>query len=283
MDKMFLYRLGQKRGGGSGGGGGSEEEWIGDGNTHIWVSIPENSLELQMYIAVKGTATIDWGDGTEFDTVNGLSTNGAKDLTHQYTNGGDYVVTIAVDGEAALVSGIAGYGSSINFITAVELGDAVNKTKSYAFSSLRSLEKADVSPLNNFGADLFSHCPSLRSVRLPHRVDSASTSNLFSSCSALREIILPDGITEIGTYAMYNTYALKKIVVPSSVTNISSNAIYCCESLRYIDFTRHTTVPTLSGSIDISSYCQIRVPAALVDEWKAATNWSAYGDHIVGV
>jgi hypothetical protein len=25
------------------------------------------------------------------------------------------------------------------------------------------------------------------------------------------------------------------------------------------------------------------VPAALVDEWKAATNWSTYADKIVGV
>ena len=25
----------------------------------------------------------------------------------------------------------------------------------------------------------------------------------------------------------------------------------------------------------------IKVPAALLDEWKAATNWSLYADHIV--
>ena len=29
--------------------------------------------------------------------------------------------------------------------------------------------------------------------------------------------------------------------------------------------------------------CEIRVPAALADEWKAATNWATYADYIVGV
>lgn len=30
-------------------------------------------------------------------------------------------------------------------------------------------------------------------------------------------------------------------------------------------------------------YTEAIDPAALVDEWKAATNWSTYADHIVGV
>ena len=33
----------------------------------------------------------------------------------------------------------------------------------------------------------------------------------------------------------------------------------------------------------IAADCQIRVPAALVNAWKTATNWSTYADHIVGV
>ena len=52
------------------------------------------------------------------------------------------------------------------------------------------------------------------------------------------------------------------------------------------DFTRHTAVPTLSNTNafnNISADCEIRVPAALADEWKAATNWSTYASYIVGV
>jgi hypothetical protein len=56
--------------------------------------------------------------------------------------------------------------------------------------------------------------------------------------------------------------------------------------MKYYDFSQHTSVPTLpnaNGFSYIPSDCEIRVPMALVDEWKAATNWSTYADKIVGV
>jgi hypothetical protein len=56
--------------------------------------------------------------------------------------------------------------------------------------------------------------------------------------------------------------------------------------LRFCDFTKHTAVPTLASANafrGIPADCEFRVPAALVDEWKAATNWSTYADKIVGV
>jgi uridine kinase len=52
------------------------------------------------------------------------------------------------------------------------------------------------------------------------------------------------------------------------------------------DFTQHTAVPTLANTeafYNIPADCEIRVPAALADEWKAATNWSTYASKIVGV
>ena len=52
------------------------------------------------------------------------------------------------------------------------------------------------------------------------------------------------------------------------------------------DFTKHTSVPTLenvNAFQNIPSDCVIKVPELLVEEWKAATNWSTYADKIVGV
>ena len=48
----------------------------------------------------------------------------------------------------------------------------------------------------------------------------------------------------------------------------------------------HTAVPTLAstGAFEkTSSSLVIKVPAALLDEWKAATNWATFADRIVGV
>ena len=61
---------------------------------------------------------------------------------------------------------------------------------------------------------------------------------------------------------------------------------YYCYSVKFFDFTRHTSVPTLSNTNAFSSIpadCEIRVPAALYDEWIAATNWSTYASKIVAV
>ena len=44
-----------------------------------------------------------------------------------------------------------------------------------------------------------------------------------------------------------------------------------------------TEYPARFCGKQIDRDCEIRVPAALVDAWKAATNWATYADHIVGV
>jgi hypothetical protein len=56
--------------------------------------------------------------------------------------------------------------------------------------------------------------------------------------------------------------------------------------MKFYDFTSHTSVPTLANSNafqGIPADCEIRVPAALYDEWIAATNWSTYASRIVAV
>ena len=61
-------------------------------------------------------------------------------------------------------------------------------------------------------------------------------------------------------------------------------------SLRVIDLRKHTT-SVLSFNISNGKLwpmaggkpLQIKVPAALVDQYKAAANWSTYADYIVGV
>ena len=97
---------------------------------------------------------------------------------------------------------------------------------------------------------------------------------------------LGSGVTSISSYAFYNCYSLASITIPPSVTSIGRYAFYNCYGMKYYDFTALTAVPTLANTnafTGIAADCEIRVPASLVDEWKAAANWSTYADHIVGV
>ena len=76
------------------------------------------------------------------------------------------------------------------------------------------------------------------------------------------------------------------MVIPNSVANIGEYAFSSCYGMAFLDFTSHTSVPTLANKNafdSIPSDCEIRVPAALYDEWIAATNWSTYASQIVAV
>ena len=80
--------------------------------------------------------------------------------------------------------------------------------------------------------------------------------------------------------------AVQKVEIGEGVTSIGSNAFYSCPGMRYYDFTACTSVPALQNKTafnGIPADCEIRVPAALYDEWIAATNWSTYASQIVAV
>ena len=139
--------------------------------------------------------------------------------------------------------------------------------------------------VTSIGGAAFAYCYSLSSITIPNSVTSIGN-YAFAYCYSMSAITIPNGVTSIGNFAFAYCYSMSAITIPNSVTQIGAYAFINCYGVRYYDFTRHTAVPTLSGTNafdGISADCEIRVPAALVDEWKAATNWATYADKIVGV
>ena len=108
----------------------------------------------------------------------------------------------------------------------------------------------------------------------------------FQNCTSLASVTIPDSVTSIDWYVFYGCTSLTSVTIGNSVTSIGAYAFYNCTSMKYYDFTKHESVPTLSNKnafASIPATCEIRVPLSLVDEWKAATNWSTYANQIVGV
>lgn len=96
-------------------------------------------------------------------------------------------------------------------------------------------------------------------------------------------IILPQNLTKIGS-SCFEGAQIKQVTIPDTVTEIGDWAFNFCDQLASI--TCLAATPPALGSGAFSSETAgftIKVPAASVAAYKAATNWSSYADYIVGV
>lgn len=90
-----------------------------------------------------------------------------------------------------------------------------------------------------------------------------------------------DLVTHIGDAAFYSCSSLTSVSFPNA-TSIGSIAFIGCTSLRTVTLLANQVCTIESGSFP-STVEQFRVPIALVDAYKADSNWAAYADKIVGV
>ena len=184
--------------GGSGGGGG-EEDWswlIGDGNTHIWISLAEGRTSPMLGCCPNGTVTVDWGDGTTPDVLTGTSVTSVKwTPTHHYAAAGDYVITLTVDGTMGL------YGvSSSNQYSCILRHSSSSDTRNYGYRN--AVQKIEVGGgVTSIGNYAFNYCYSLSSITIP------------------------DGVTSIGNSAFRNCYSLASITLPASETRIGDRVL----------------------------------------------------------
>jgi len=196
-----------------------------------------------------------------------------------------------------------------NTLASITIPDSVTSIGSSAFNGCYTLAYITISDsVTSIGDSAFKACNTLASITIPDSVTSIGSS-AFNGCYTLAYITMPKSLTSIGNYAFQNCYPLASITIPDSVTSIGASAFQACNtlasitipdsvtsigssafqncySIRYFDFTNHTAVPTLSNTnafTGIPADCEIRVPAALYDEWIAATNWSTYASQIVAV
>lgn len=239
-------------------GGGSiwDEEIPDDGKTRLFIHLEDGRTSPMLRCQVRGTVTVDWGDGTDPDTLTGTSSSGytVRTVAHEYSKPGDYIITLTVD-NAMRITGQVTYGSLL-------LGAAAAQSyNDYVYlGAIKKIIIGDGVAFNSSAAML--HMNGLASVTLGMDMQNV-TQQSFANLSSLANITFGKNFIAIYPYAFSG-----------------------CVGVKYYDFTACTTVPTLANVnafTEIPTDCEIRVPSALYDEWIAATNWSSLADNIVAV
>ena len=292
-----------------------------DGKTRLYIRIAtEGLMTVPLYFnqTVSNGVTIDWGDGSATETLSGT---GKVNTSHTYASIGDYIISLSVAEGCELSLGhnswnlcVLGAASSSRrtcgiLLKKVEIGSGVPYIHHMTFQYCSALTSIVIpNGLSFIGNNSFQNCSALTSIVIPNSVTSIYT-QAFQACYALTSIVIPNSVTSIGvaalcyvycsqnivipnsvtsiyTQAFQACYALTSIVIPNSVTSIGSDAFANCVNIAFYDFTSHTSVPSLANTSafnGIATDCQIRVPAALYDEWIVATNWSNFASNIVAV
>ena len=165
------------------------------------------------------------------------------------------------------IKGYAFSGCSMQEIHAPKL----ISTESYVFNSCKALTSVDFPEATYLGDNCFSGCSVLVSVNAPKL--SGIRSRLFWNCSALKRVVFPVA-TYINNYAFDGCTSLEYADF-SAVGSIYGNAFSKTTNLTTLVLRKTDAICTLaSGQTFTNTY--IYVPAALVDSYKAATNWSTY-------
>lgn len=180
--------------------------------------------------------------------------------------------------------GSAGGDTLIPFLegTLTKLESNATDVYQYACNENTIITEVVLPEATHLGSYAFDGCTSLKSVYLP-KVEAIGN-YVFYDCKALETIELPKCSTFNG-YDFRNCTSLKTAKFPA-VTKFGAYMFRGCTALEYIDFSGCTSVPTLAGTHvfqDVPATCQFRVPASLLDDWKATKYWSSFADQIVAV
>ena len=234
QDKMTPVQMPDEIRGISGGG---EPEPLDDGKTRLYITVPANSMEglppprnqVPLYIkqTVDRGVTIDWGDGSDPETLPGT---GNVNTTHIYQQAGDYVISLdPADGcelgfgDESAAHCIMGNSKNngivyCNMLKKIEIGSNVTTIDSYAFQYCYSLSTVIFSnSVRSIGNYTFGNCYGMKEYHLlPTTPPSISNANVLQRIPDDCTIYVPIGSLEAyKTATNWSTYAEQMQEEPS--------------------------------------------------------------------
>lgn len=280
-------------------------DW-GDGNSTVISNsgqqLPVHTYETRGDYIIKlavTSGTIDLGRGNSSYTAMGQMGNIYRAR----------VATLRKLEIGANVKKITGY--CFNYVVNMEtitMPRIMTEIATYAFCYAYSLRHLNIPRVATLASYTCAYCGALVSVSIAGGVSSISTYG-FADCTALTRINFPNSINSLGQYMLRNgrsltrvslpdkmasadsyilnsCYTVSHLKMPSALTSIKTNAFAGCYCILEYDFSDSTVVPSLASVSAFSnghSNVKYLVPAALYDEWCAASYWSSLTAKIVAV
>ena len=180
--------------------------------------------------------------------------------------------------KATILNGYLAYNCSS--LTELNMPSATSG-KGYAIAGTK-IEHIYLPKFTNPGSSVFRDAKYLRTVYMPSLVRVEQFT--FMGCSALETVTFPKANT-VASQAMNGCSALAYADLPICA-RLEAKCFYNCTSLETIILRKSDAICTLAnvnaftGTKISSGDGYIYVPAAFVDSYKSATNWSAYASQI---
>ena len=219
-------------------------------------------------------------------TLSKISLPNAKNGYRDYSEGAFYDCTKLTD---VFIPNLTRVDSSMfRGCTALEHISFPNVSSlgSHAFYGCTSLKEVhlheNVDFLYNTGGNAFQNCNALQSINMPKLTNLPSS--CFMNCKSLVEGVFPL-VTMIGSSCFQGCASLKKIDFHSDISSAGSYSAYSgCTNLTALIFRSESKMATCisTGILDstpiLSGTGYIYVPRALIEDYKAATNWVTFAD-----
>lgn len=282
-------------------------------------------MTINLYQNTAGDISVDWGDGSTAetsDTAGDISLPHTYESAGEYT----ITLTVKAGAKAGLghfsspyKQVLSGSGTNpdndtfssnihTNALIRAEIGADIADIESEAFYGCENLESINIpTSIAYIKTDAFLGCRRLQWISNKHMLMMYSyaltenglqraafggggyafgSSNAFQKNKDLRRAVLPTHYSAIMSSDYNSCTSLVEVICNNNIKKIGPMAFFGCYSLKKVDLTRNTEIPTLesyNAFQKTAADLEILVPASLAEEWKAATNWTTYADNIKGV
>lgn len=110
------------------------------------------------------------------------------------------------------------------------------------------------------------------------------TATTFDVKQAITSVDIPSGVTSVIFSCFANCSGLTSVTIPNTVTSLQNSCFTNCINLSSVTIHAETPPTLASGAFtNTNANLILFVPAGSVEDYKAASNWSAYETKIQAI